>query len=502
MIRTLVYFVLLAVFIAIALWAADWNGSVVFDLPAYSINLHWWQISWNGYEVVAPIAVVILAVALVAAVIAFLYRIWVAIMGAPKSLGRRAQESKRHRGYKALSQGMAAVAAGDGPEARKLARKAENLLDDPPLTLLLSAQAAQLGGDDQAAQRYFEAMLEREETRFMGLRGLVMQALRDGDRSTALRYLRQAHALRPKTPWVLTSMVELAEADGDFATAEQAIKDAVRAKALPAPEGGRKRAIVLLERAEALEVEGDRRQAIKLAREAHKVAPALVPATARLARLLIANGKGGEAARLLERAWAEAPHPELAKIYQAAKPAGDGLKSLTKMRRLVSGAPENPTSLVVLAEAALEAELWGEARRYLTQAGGEAPNEPVCRLMARLEEAEHGDGEKARAWLVKAARAPRGPVWTCEACGAEAEAWSPHCGHCDAFATIAWRPPRRVGPTSLATAAPTAVIEAKPNGGNGAPTATNGNGGGNGNGAQNGNGETKEPEPLRAAAGR
>ena len=181
---------------------------------------------------------------------------------------------------------------------------------------------------------------------------------------------------------------------------------------------------------------------------------------------------------MLERSWAEAPHPELAKAYRAAKPPADGIKSLTQVRRLVSGAPNHPESLLAQAGAALEAELWGEARRYLTQAAGDQPSEPICRLMARLEEAEHGDGEKARDWLIKAARAPRGPAWTCEACGAEAEAWAPHCGNCDAFDTMAWRPPKRVGPGALTSAepAPVEVIEAKAN--DNGKGATNGNGNG------------------------
>ena len=82
-------------------------------------------------------------------------------------------------GYRALTQGMVAVAAGDAEEAQKLARKADALLAEPPLTLLLSAQAAQLNGDETARpQRYFTAMLDRAETEFLGLRGLIMQALK------------------------------------------------------------------------------------------------------------------------------------------------------------------------------------------------------------------------------------------------------------------------------------------------------------------------------------
>jgi len=83
---------------------------------------------------------------------------------------------------------------GDAEEAQKFARKADVLLAEPPLTLLLSAQAAQLNGDDQAAQRYFMAMIERKETEFLGLRGLIMHALRGGDEATALTLIERAKA--------------------------------------------------------------------------------------------------------------------------------------------------------------------------------------------------------------------------------------------------------------------------------------------------------------------
>ncbi len=61
--------------------------------------------------------------------------------------------------------------------------------------------------------------------------------------------------------------------------------------------------------------------------------------------------------------------------------------------------------------------------------------------MARLEEAEHGDGEAARKWLERSLAAPPEPGWVCTACGARHGDWSVHCGACEAFDTLDWRPP-------------------------------------------------------------
>src|ERR687888_327363 len=69
---------------------------------------------------------------------------------------------------------------GDAVEAQRQAKQAGDLLNDPPLTLLLEAQAAQLGGDEKAATRYFRAMLDHPEASFLGLRGLLMQSLKTG----------------------------------------------------------------------------------------------------------------------------------------------------------------------------------------------------------------------------------------------------------------------------------------------------------------------------------
>ena len=192
-------------------------------------------------------------------------------------------------------------------------------------------------------------------------------------------------------------MVELSEATGQLTAAEQAIREATRHKALTPAEGQRKRAVVLLEQALAARKAGDADQALKLAREAHKLEPALVPATALLGELLIAAGRGREAGRMLEKAWPAQPHPELVRVYRDLAPDEDGLARVSRLAKLMIRAPEHPESHLALAEAALDADIWGEARRHLGRATAQetdgGPSERVCRLMARLEESYPREAE-------------------------------------------------------------------------------------------------------------
>src|SRR5438094_5598402 len=156
------------------------------------------DIVWQGWQIETSVGVLVAAAVLAALAVWLLVSgLWL-VFSVPRRLVRSRRERRRRAGYRALAQGMVAVAAGDAQEAQRYARKADVLLAEPPLTLLLSAQAAQLKGDEDAARKYFAAMLNRPETEFLGLRGLLTQALRRGEENSALRLAERAHTMRPK----------------------------------------------------------------------------------------------------------------------------------------------------------------------------------------------------------------------------------------------------------------------------------------------------------------
>ena len=447
--RVLLFGVKFAVVVAIAAWLAGWPGRVTAELPGYRLDLGFTVLEWPDQYLDASVGVLVLALLGFAILVALAYRFWRFLRRAPRDLNLSVKAGRRRRGYRALTQGMVAVAAGERAEAARWARKAGALLDEPPLTMLLSAQAAQLSGDEAAAARYFTAMLDNEETRFLGLRGLLTQALREGQRGRALELVREAHGMRPRTPWVLQSLFDLTERGGDLEAADRALREALRAKALPKPEAERKRAVVLVERALAARQAGDSAAAIGHARAAHKLAPGLSPAAALLAELLLGSGAARKAVKVLEDTWARAPHPDLARLYLEARPSDDSLERLKTLGKLVARNPAHGESHLARGRAALEARLWGEARRHFEAAAGPDglagdPREAVCRLMAELEESERGDLEAAHAWLARATAAPPDPAWVCGTCGASAASWSPRCGNCESFDALAWTAPPQV----------------------------------------------------------
>jgi HemY protein len=428
-IRAVVGIGVVAVLVAPAVFFADHPGRV--------------EILWQGWQVETSVAVLAAAAILAALAAGLLFSILSAIVDAPRRLLRVRREWRRRTGYRALAQGMVAVAAGDPQEARRYAKRADLLLADPPLTLLLSAQAAQLDGDEGAAKRFFTAMLERPETEFLGVRGLLNQALRTGDRSSALRLAARATALRPGTRWAVQSRFDLETREGRWEAARETLAQAAKRRLIPPQLARHHRGVILYELSCAALANGDQRRATALAAEARALTEDLATPAVHHAKLLLRERRIRRATKALERAWRTAPHPDLAQVYGEIHEGETPLTRVKTFERLAAQNPAARESHIARAEAALDARLWGEARRHLNDGLATGATPRLCRLMAQLEEAEHGELGPVREWLDRAVGATPDPRYVCSSCGRESLDWRSLCPHCGAFDTLSWRTPAR-----------------------------------------------------------
>jgi HemY protein len=443
----LVYFPLLAGLLFVALYFAYNPGGV---------TLH-----WLGYRVDMHVGAALFLVALAFLILQFLGWLVGAILRTPRSFSLARSNSRKAKGYRALTRGLTAVAAGDAGEARRQAKVAHDLLGEPPLTLLLAAQAAQLAGDETSAERYFDRLTEAPETALLGLRGLTMGALKRGDEAAALAHAEKASAVAPQAAWAAETAHNLQVKTGKIDAATHSLNQLTRAGGMAPKAAQRRRAALLTEQARRILAGegGDAARALALAREGVKLtrdAPGdFVPARLVLCRALLRQGKAREAAKLIEQVWDDAPHAALGRAYLEAVGGDTPLDRAQRVQKLVRQNPEHAESHRIGADAALTARLWGEARKHLErlveleQAGagqGGGLSADTCRRMARLEAGEPGAGSSGeRQWLDMAAEARGGADWVCETCGTlgaggpEASGWQLCCPRCDSIDSLVWR---------------------------------------------------------------
>jgi HemY protein len=304
-------------------------------------------------------------------------------------------------------------------------------------------------------------MLEHQETHGIGLRGLHVEARRAGDHSAALQYAMRAHARAPAA-WAGQAVLDDRTRRGDWAGALATVDSNAGARLIDKPTGNRWRAVIKTAMAEEA-MERDPKAALALAQEACKLAPTLVPAAAISGRLTAQAGDLRRASRMLEAAYAQTPHPDLAAAYLRVRHGDSTEDRLNRARALARMAPQDPESFLTIGRAALEAHDVSAARAAIapliaSDSPSGRPTRRVCLLMADIEETEGNHGA-VREWLGRAARAPRDKAWVAD--GVISDRWAPvsPSGTLDGFV---WRTPdeRLAAPVESAAPPPAPPPEA------------------------------------------
>lgn len=399
------------VVVALAWFLAGLPGRVNAEIGQYS------------FEATTPVV----ALGLLALFLALylLARLIGLLITAPARLRRWQGDRRRRAGEVAVTRTLLALGAGEAGGARREVARSRRLLGDTPHTLLLAAEAGRLAGREGEAESAFRALASHPQARFLGLRGLLRQAIARKDWTEAASLARQAEEAHPGTMWLRAERAELAIRTGAWSEA-LALADADAPKATLATA--------------AAEAEADPAQGLRYAKEAWEEDPTLVPAALAYARRLRETGREGRAIDVIRRSWACAPHPDLAAF--ALGPIADPLERVQQAKRLAQENPAHPESALMVARASLEAGLTGEARRHAEEAHRAGLQQRrLYVLLADIAEAE-GDSVEARTAqrdaLRAASEAEPDPSWRCEACGTQLAGWCAACPMCDTAGRVSW----------------------------------------------------------------
>ena len=146
-------------------------------------------VSITGYKEVelGPLQAVLVAMTVVGLLyvafklISLLYAFLKFLLGDETALSRYFDRNRERRGYKAVTEALMALAAGEGRQALTKAAKAEKLLEAPQVTNVITAQAAEMLGDRRLAEESYKKLLQDDATRFVGIRGIMKQKLAEGE---------------------------------------------------------------------------------------------------------------------------------------------------------------------------------------------------------------------------------------------------------------------------------------------------------------------------------
>lgn len=412
--RRVLLFIIVGVVVIAAAWGlAHLPGQITATIGSTTIE--------------TSVALAILAFLLLFIILLLVVRIFGAILGLPRAGARWRRRHRLSVGERAINRVLVALAAGEQREARKEARKARQLLGESPQTLWLVAEAGRLSGHEDEAEAAFQALTKQRDARFLGFRGLLRQAIDRRDWVKAEAIAREAEAAHPGAPWLRQQRAELAIQTDNWAQAAEL-----------SPVDGPRTAYYVA----AAEAETNAGRALKLAKQAWKKDSTFTPAVLCYARRLRDAGYEKRAQSVVAEAWRQAPHPDLATF--ALAPDSNPLSRYQLAKRLAASNPSHPESRLLLAEAAMEAGVTGEARQQLEAARTDGLNQRrLWLLIAEVEEHERSGTEEGRIAqrdaLRRAAVADADSTWQCTNCHTNVSAWSARCPSCGAVGTLKWQ---------------------------------------------------------------
>jgi HemY protein len=407
-----------AVVVAAAWWVKHLSGGLTLQVGPTTVQ--------------APLWVAILALLALVVAVYLATRLFATVFRLPGAFRAGGERRARRRGETAITSALTALAARDPADARREAARARRLLGETPQTLLLSAYAGSIAGDEAEAEAAFEKLAEKKESAFLGLRGLIRIAIAREDFVRAADLARQAEAAHPGAAWLRGERTQLALRTGDWAEALELTQE-------DAPKAGFGAA--------AADAATDPALAHKLAKAAYRRDPGLAPAAIAYARRLREGGREKAALDVLRKSWSVAPNPALVEF--ALLPAPDKRARLRTGFELVKLAPDHTESHLLLARLSLEAGLTADAQGHMSivRASG-LDQRRVHLLQADISEAE-GDAAAQKEALRGAANAAPDPEWRCEACATTLAAWAPACPVCHAVGRVKWGTGLRAGQLAL-----------------------------------------------------
>jgi HemY protein len=433
----IVLFLMIVVAIAFgATYLMDGDNTIIGDLM---ITLGGVEYTLSAIEAVIVLTLLVVLIWVVLKLLSLLVATLRFINGDDTAISRYFNRSRERRGYRALSEGMMALASGDADAAMTKAGQAERYLQQPTLTNLLAAQAAEMSGNTIRSEQIYKELIKDPQTRFVGVRGIMKQRLATGDTDVALKLAQKAFELKPKHEEVQDVLLQLQAKSHDWQGARKTLGVKLKQGKIPRDVHKRREAVLALSQAADVIDEENSIEKREAAIEANRLSPDLVPAAAMAAREYIAQGKPKLAVRVIKKAWESQPHPDLAAAFSEIAPNETPQERLKRFAQLSKLNPDHIETRLMMAELNLAAEDFPEARRAL---GDIVENEPDARaltIMAAIERGEGSSDEVVRGWLTKALSAPRGPQWVCDKCNTIHSDWVPVCSSCDVLDTLSWK---------------------------------------------------------------
>ncbi|MDG1707383.1 MAG: heme biosynthesis HemY N-terminal domain-containing protein [Emcibacteraceae bacterium] len=395
-------------------------------------------ITWQGWEIRLSVAVSVMLLILYTALLFVVLKIlkWLnisALLGSPKRLA-----AKRAKGQKMLDQAWGAFALDDFDLALKYGLRAKASLEDDHNVLRLLAKATQMKGKE--TNPYLDALKLSPGNEAWVKRQELTDLIAHKSWQQALSTIHSLLENYPKNAFLLKENVLISARLSDWGQAKEAIAKAEKERnSLPKKDINHFKAVIDYALALEEKAAGRKDKSLSLLKTALKLDPNFAPAALASAKIYIEQADPKSAEKIIKTIWKNAPNRELADMAVELFPEESSSETFRRITKLTDSAPAFTESHHLLAQAAIEASHWPEAKVALDQViNNNHASKETYLLLSTLEQKQKNDGAAVETLKKKAENAKAAATWTCLECASSSYHYSPNCPTCGTFDGVTW----------------------------------------------------------------
>ncbi len=421
----LTFYIILAIMIALgAAWISSNPGEVF--------------ISWQGWEIRFTLAVFVLLAILYTAFILAVIRLlkWLNFTRYFTSPERLA--AKRTKAGQDLDRAWSSYALEDYADAVKFGLRAKAKLGEDHNVLRLLASATRMLGEDK--NPYLDTLKKSNLSTTWVDKQELDDLISQKSWSRAKPLIERMLLQHPKNGKLLELNFICNTHLNQWQNAKSVLEDLSKNNGSIDPKR-LKRYSAVIDYCLALEAKaaGQKSESHNLLKAALKNDPTFSAAAMAYARGYIEQNDKKSAEKVVFQAWKHSPTNELGELFSELYPIESASETYRRVKRLVEENPSKPESRHLLAESAINAQKWPEARQALNDLiNNKRASKKTYHLLALMERRQKNDLKASEEFIVKAEKAEMDTTWSCTTCSAMPAHYTPHCANCGDFDTIRW----------------------------------------------------------------
>lgn len=376
------------------LWLGDNAGSV--------------KVVWLGYVMETSVAFCIFCV------VAFMVAIYLLLLPARwlKWIESRLHNRRDKKSEALLIAILTNVLCKNTEHNKKLIEQFAKIQPNARSLILMLKALSEQEGD------FYAELIRNKTTQQAGWQGVITEHVKRGELILASEEVEKLLKENPKETWVLKEALCLLALSKQWQKALTCLDGLYKNKALDKGTYLYQKATLLVE--------------MNKGAEAFDICPALPQAA-----LLAAKQKPAKAQKIFLKSWKSAPSFAVYRAYLALFAKENSLAQFKRTEKLCAENPTAKLNALVLADAAITARLWSEARKELEAYLAQYPlTSDIACQMAIIEMETSHNLSKAIQWIQKTDSIEANSDYICAKCGKKTNEWAALCPVCNGFAEL------------------------------------------------------------------